>query len=155
MNFIRIDLETQRETLIQFRKDSFAVSFGSIEKFGDEEDYLKWVAAKSIQFPDGFILVMEDERPIGQLELTLTEYEGRIIGYVNLYYLIPDKRGCGLGRKLHEYAMGFFAKNGVKEYHLRVSPSNLAALSFYRKAGMEEIGPELDEKVIRMRGFLT
>ncbi|WKA52840.1 GNAT family N-acetyltransferase [Planococcus liqunii] len=151
----RIDLETQREILIQFRKDSFAVSFGSTQEFGDEEDYLKWVAAKSLQFPDGFMVVMEDERPIGQLELTLTVYEERSIGYVNLYYLIPDKRGLGLGKTLHEYALNFFIENGVKEYHLRVSPSNLPALSFYRNAGMEEIGLELGGKVIRMRGFLA
>lgn len=155
MNFIRIDLEKQRDILIQFRKDSFAASFGSTEGFGDVGDYLDWLTANSIQFPDGFMMVMEEERPIGQLELTLTEYEGRIIGYVNLYYLIPDKRGCGFGRKLHEYALDFFSENGAKEYHLRVSPTNLPALTFYQKAGMKEIGLELGGKVIRMRGFLT
>jgi len=155
MVFIRFNLETHRETLIQFRKDSFAISFGSTEEFGDEQDYLEWAFAKSIQVPNGFMMVMEDEWPIGQLELTLTEYEGRRIGYVNLYYLIPDKRGFDLGRKMHEYALNFFRENGVQEYHLRVSPTNSPALSFYQNAGMEEIGLELGGKVIRMRGFLT
>lgn len=154
MRFEHIEVKKHRNYVIPFRKDSFIVSFGSDQDFGDEEDYLDWLNEKASQFPEGFVVVTEDEIPIGQLELTIVEYEGRSIGYVNLYYLIPEKRGIGLGKKLHEYAVGFFRKQAVSEFHLRVSPNNDSAISFYRKNGLKELGSEVDGKVIRMKGIV-
>lgn len=46
---------------------------------------------------------MENGTPIGQIELTIRQNEGQRIGYINLYYIVPDKFGEGLGQKLHEY----------------------------------------------------
>ena len=152
MHFEPIDVNEHGELIISFRRDSFLLSFGSDKDFGNVEEYLEWVKVKSNQYPDGFVLVMESGEPIGQLELTIKEYKGSKVGYVNLYYLIPEKRGMGLGKELHRYALCFFEKYGVKEFHLRVSPTNRNALSFYRKNGMQEVGFELEGKVIRMKG---
>ncbi|WP_308639555.1 GNAT family N-acetyltransferase [Paenibacillus silvisoli] len=154
MHFQPIDVTKHRKFIIPFRRDSFIVSFGSDKDFGNEEEYIDWVDAKSRQFPEGFVLAMENEIPIGQLELTIIEHNDSKIGYVNLYYLIPEKRGIGLGKALHQYALQFFGNNGVQEYHLRVSPSNQNACKFYHKNGMQQIGFEQDGKVIRMRGTL-
>lgn len=151
IHFEQIDLKKDRETLIQFRKDSFIVSFGNAEGF-DNEEYIDWLAEKKQLFPDGFVLAKERNLPIGQLELSVREYEGKDIGYVHLYYLIPDKRGTGLGRILHHYTLDFFKKSDIEEYHLRVAPNNEQAIRFYLKNGMEKLGEELDGKVIRMRG---
>jgi RimJ/RimL family protein N-acetyltransferase len=96
--------------------------------------------------------VFENGEPIGQLELTMKQYEGKEIGFVNLYYLTPEKRGKGFSSKLHEYALNFFKARNLKEYHLRVSPSNQNALDFYAKNGMKKIKSEMDAKVIRMSG---
>lgn len=154
MQFEQINLDENRDTVISFRKDSFQVSFGNIDSFGDEAVYLNWLAEKIKLFPEGFVFVKEFGEIIGQLELTLREFEERKIGYVNLYYLIPSKRGNGRGKELHQYARQFFEKNKVREFHLRVAPENYAAIKFYKKIGMEEVGPEVDGKVIRMKGEL-
>lgn len=154
MNFEEIDIKKHRDTVVAFRKDSFYVSFGDTTGFGDEKEYLHWLDEKISTFPKGFILVEEDGKYIGQLELTVREYEGNNIGYVNLYYLIPEMRGKGRGKELHSYALQFFGDSKISEYHLRVSPSNAAAIKFYRKMGMEEVGQEVDGKVIRMKGYL-
>ncbi|OLS02007.1 GNAT family N-acetyltransferase [Tissierella creatinophila] len=124
MKFEPIDIKKHRDYIILFRRDSFVVSFGTDEEFGDEEEYLNWIKASASEFPDGFVMAWEDEIPIGQIELTIRKYEGKTIGYTNLYYLIPEKRGLGLGKELHRYALQFFRKHGISEYHLRVSPSN-------------------------------
>jgi len=113
-----------------------------------------WLKEKIKAFPDGFVLIEEKGKNIGQLELTIREFEGKNIGYVNLYYLIPDMRGKGKGKVLHNYTRQFFKNQHVDEFHLRVSPSNASALAFYRKLGMKEIGPEVGGKVIRMKGKL-
>ncbi len=154
LHFKPIDINKYRKHIIQFRRDSFIVSFGTDENFGDEKDYIDWLVKKSGEFPQGFLMVMEDGSPIGQIELTIVEYEGSKIGYINLYYLIPKKRGYGLGDELHKYALGFFYKHNVEEYHLRVSPDNKYALSFYHKKGLIEMGKEHGGKVIRMKGIL-
>ena len=82
----------------------------------------------------------------------MKEYEGKEIGYVNLYYLVAEKRGIGLGSLLHAYAIQFFKDHNVKEYHLRVSPTNEQAIAFYKKNGMQKLKVEMDGKVIRMAG---
>lgn len=92
MRFESIDTKKHRDYLILFRRDSFVVSFGTDEELGDEKEYLDWVKARSSEFPDGFVMVWEDEIPIWQIELTIREYEGNPIGYINLYYLIPGKQ---------------------------------------------------------------
>jgi len=100
------------------------------------------------------MLLIENGVPVGQLELSIKKYEERDIGYINLYYLIPEKRGSGLGAQLHNYAMDYFKNNNVYEYHLRVSPTNEQAIAFYRKNGMKEFKSEMDGKVIRMVGSI-
>lgn len=152
MEFIPIDIEQHREYIIPFRKDSFIVSFGTDEGFGEIPQYLDWVHLQVQKNPKGFVLAVENGLPIGQLELTVKEYEGKEIGYVNLYYLVPEKRGIGLGSQLHAYSLQFFKDHGVKEYHLRVSPTNTQALNFYKKNGMKPIDVEFDGKVLRMAG---
>ena len=154
MHFEEIDIKKHRNIVVEFRKDSFKVSFGNISGFGKEEDNLRWLFEKTKDFPKGFVLVEEDGEYIGQLELTIREFKGNDIGYVNLYYLIPEMRGLGKGKELHNYAKQFFKNNNLCDYHLRVSPLNAAAIKFYRKIGMEEVSPEVDGKVIRMKGFL-
>ena len=89
MNLQKIDIDKHRDVIISFRRDSFKVSFGTDQDF-DEEEYVRWVQDQSALFPDGFILLMEKGVPIGQLELTVKDYEDSKIGYVNLYYLIPE-----------------------------------------------------------------
>jgi RimJ/RimL family protein N-acetyltransferase len=153
VQFITIRTKSHQDIAIRFRKDSFRVSFGSSTNF-DEQDYLIYLKEKTNEFPDGFVLVKENDEFIGQLELSIREYEGKRIGYVHLYYLIENMRGKGKGSELHSYTKQFFKKHGVTEFHLRVSPTNESAINFYRKLGSEKIGPEVDGKVIRMKGRL-
>ncbi|KMK95216.1 GNAT family N-acetyltransferase [Rossellomorea marisflavi] len=154
MDLQKIDVDKHREIIVSFRRDSFRVSFGTNRDF-DEKEYVRWVEKQSDLFPDGFILLMEEGVPIGQLELTVKDYEDSKIGYVNLYYLIPERRGSGMGNKLHQYSLQFFRTHGVSEYHLRVSPSNHQALGFYRRIGMRECKKEFGGTVIRMRGTVS
>jgi RimJ/RimL family protein N-acetyltransferase len=151
MRFKTIELETQEQLVFDFRKDSFAVSFNDTSGFVEEE-YLEWLKEKINLFPDGFVMVEKESEIIGQMELSIREYEGRLIGYVHLYYLKEPYRHKGYGKEIHRYALAFFSKHNVDEYHLRVSPTNTPALKFYNNLGMKEAGIEEEGKVIRMRG---
>lgn len=153
MQFVPIDVDKHRNIIVHNRRDSFIVSFGDAHNF-NEKDYVNWVKVKAKEFPQGFVLVEEGGDYIGQLELSIREFDGKRIGYVHLYYVMPEMRGKGKGAKLHDYATRFFMENDVEEFHLRVSPTNTPAIQFYKKLGMEKIGKEVEGKVIRMKGYL-
>ncbi|MFC5648563.1 GNAT family N-acetyltransferase [Paenibacillus solisilvae] len=147
MQFRTIDTKNDRDTIITFRRDSFMVSYGSDEGLGDEDAYVLLIEERVRKFPEGLVLVEEVGKIIGQIELQIRNYEGRDIGYVNLFYLIPEFRGKGYGLKLLEYAENFFRKYLVNEYHLKVSPTNVRALRFYEKYGLKKLKEEKQKNV--------
>lgn len=153
VDFIPFEMSKHKQDILSFRKDAYRVSFGSADDF-IEEKYLKWLQEQLVKFPKGFALLVEDGEPIGQVELSIMEYEGRKIGYVHLFYLISEKRNIGLGSLLHDYAIEFFKENFVTEYHLRVAKTNQQAIAFYKKKGMKRVKTELDGKVFRMAGTI-
>ncbi|MGE6936263.1 GNAT family N-acetyltransferase [Peribacillus muralis] len=153
--FRTIDIDKVKNIIIAFRKDSYVVSFGSEAGFGDEQSYLNRIKERVSQFPDGQVIIERDRKPIGQMELQIRQYDGAEIGYVNLFYLIPEYRGKGLGKELVGYAESFFRKFGVSEYQLRVSPDNQDALRLYSKSGMVKLREENERyPVWRMSKFL-
>lgn len=152
MEFRTIDPILDREMIIAFRKDSYVVSFGDSSGFGDEDDYVTRISERVLRFPEGQVIVEEDGLAIGQLELQIVRYEGREIGYANLFYLVTDYRGKGRGSELISYAESFFRKQGVKEYQLKVSLDNHRAISLYERSGMHKLQVErLQNSVWRMR----
>lgn len=54
MVFEEIDIKKHRDTVVEFLKCSFKVSFGDTSGFGKEEDYLRWLDDKIRDFPEGF-----------------------------------------------------------------------------------------------------
>jgi ribosomal protein S18 acetylase RimI-like enzyme len=62
------------------------------------------------------------------------------MGYVNLFYLVPEWRGKGLGRLLHEHAVAVFAARGLRGIRLSVSHTNEHAMRFYRRLGWKRVG---------------
>jgi ribosomal protein S18 acetylase RimI-like enzyme len=142
LNFRTIDIENDKDMIIKFRKDSYIVSFGSEEGFGDEMAYINRIKERVNKFPHGQIIIEEDEEPIGQMELQIREYNGIEIGYVNLFYLIAEYRSKGLGKELIRYAERFFRQYNVSEYHLRVSPTNQRAIRLYNNSGLVKLREE-------------
>ncbi|MGM0885975.1 MAG: GNAT family N-acetyltransferase [Bacillota bacterium] len=155
MIFRTIDMDKDKDLIIKFRKDSFVVSFGTDAGFGDENAYLQRMEERVRNFPDGQVILEKGQEPIGQMELQIREYEGTEIGYVNLFYLIPEYRSKGLGKELVRYAENFFRKFNVSEYHLRVSPDNQRAIRLYTNSGMIKIKEENEKNPVwRMRKSL-
>lgn len=140
--FRRINVEKDHETLLKFRKDSFLVSLGTADTFGDPNQYLAWMALQTVFYPDGFLLMEHDGKVVGQLEVETITYQGRQVGYVDLFYLIPGYRGKGYGKIQVDRAESYLRSQGMLEYHLRVSATNKYAIRFYDKHGFHLLKEE-------------
>ncbi|SDN65188.1 hypothetical protein [Alkalicoccus daliensis] len=77
MRFKTIHPTEHKRTVLEFRKDSFRVSFGDTSGFGEEAAYLYWLEKKVSEFPAGFVLIEDKGNFIGQLELSIRAYEGQ------------------------------------------------------------------------------
>ena len=89
------------------------------------------------------------------MELQILEFDGKEIGYVNLFYLTPEYRGKGLGKELIRYAENFFRISNVSEYHLLVAPTNQRAIHLFTKSGVIKLMEENEKYLVyRMRKLL-
>jgi ribosomal protein S18 acetylase RimI-like enzyme len=137
-----VDLDAHASVCIAFRRDSFICSFG-VDNFFEEAGpdgalYIELLRPRTAKFPDGYVHVWHEGKIVGQMEMQILEDPRR--GYVNLFYLIEEMRGAGVGGELQEYAMDFMRRQGVRIVQLSVSPTNSQALGFYRKHGWRDLG---------------
>ncbi|KAM3099112.1 GNAT family N-acetyltransferase [Phormidesmis sp. 146-12] len=148
LEFKPINLELHQELCIQFRADSFVCSFGSSDRFYQEDasgaKYLQWLKQRMTEMPNSCVHIWKGEQIIGQIEMQRWRLNPEA-GYVNLFYLTPEFRGQGLGQQLDRYAASFFKQLGCKTARLNVSPTNLGAMRFYLKYGWVDLGQRTDD----------
>jgi len=152
-----IDLARHAADCIAFRRDAYLASFGTSqgidEEMGaDNARYLEGLCARIAQVPEGNAHLWSGERIVGQTEMRLAEGEAGV-GYVNLFYLLPEFRGKGLGRMLHEHAVAVFARLGRRTLRLSVSARNAAAIAFYRKLGWVTVGERASREPMQIMEF--
>ena len=152
--FKPIDIERHGQICIHFSEDAYTASFVNADKFHKEdgkgsERYLAWLKEKIENDPRSCMHIWSGEEIIGQLVLEQFKFD-REIGYVNLYYLIPEKRGLGLSRHLDEYACLYLKSLGLSRARLSVSPTNRRALAYYKKQGWRDIGPRPDHPEVNL-----
>jgi len=140
-----VDFKNHLETCIRFREDSFIVSFGSADRFYEEdgkggERYIDRLKQKYEQDPESVVHIWHGNEIIGQMELGQFRIDPSR-GYVNLYYLVPEQRGRGYSASLEKYTEYYMKMKNYKLARLSVSPSNKRAFSFYLKNGWRDLGP--------------
>jgi ribosomal protein S18 acetylase RimI-like enzyme len=84
--------------------------------------------------PDGF----------AQLRFRTSLYTGALDAYLEELYVVPERRGRGLGRALLEAAMEHARGRGTAHIDLGTSEDDVAARALYESAGFtnREGGPE-------------
>lgn len=84
--------------------------------------------------PDGF----------AQLRFRISLYTGALDAYLEELYVVPERRGHGLGRALLEAAMDHARARGAAHIDVNTSVADTAAQALYESAGFtnREGGPE-------------
>jgi GNAT superfamily N-acetyltransferase len=155
LHFAPIDLGKHARLCIEFRLDSYVCSFGTTDKFyvdnTNEQAYVDWLRVSMQELPGSCVHLWQGAEIIGQLELQRS-VTGPEIGYVNLYYLVADARGSGVGGRLDDYGCAFFADLGLTQAWLNVRPSNDRAIRHYEKHGWQNLGVDAWHPEILMFG---
>ena len=149
-----VQLDLHKDTCITCREDSFVVSFGDAKKFHEEdgkggERYIEWLKGKISIDALTVVHIWQENEIIGQIEMG-GPFKDPLCGYINLYYLIPSKRGAGLGKTLDQHAMNYFKNKHMERVQLSVSPTNFQAVSYYKKMGWIDLGPREGHPEVHM-----
>lgn len=137
-----------------FRADSFEVSFGSSEPFFSEwgrrgERYLEHLRTRMAELPGSCVHAWLGDALIGQVELRGGR-EDPSEGYINLYYLIPERWGAGYAPELERHSIAWFQEHGLSRAALGVSPANTRAIRFYTKQGWVDSGVHPRHPAVRI-----
>ncbi len=157
LEFKAINITEHRDLVVKFRADSFFTSFGHDRDFWGEDGqgdkrYLDILAKKLT--PENLLAfhVWQNNQIIGQMELDFY-FGDKNIGYINLFYLIPEVRGSGVSHQLDQFATDFFKKLKVPKMLLSVSPTNPRAIAYYKKNGWTDLGPRFSQEELEKNKF--
>jgi ribosomal protein S18 acetylase RimI-like enzyme len=154
-----IDVVRDRELIIRYASDLFAISFGESrfkDQFGsDGQGYPAWIADKQAVDPTYAALALLSDVPVGMVVVGAWP-DDHAIGYVYHYYLAPHVRGCGLATQLDHFAVSKLSDAGHSDARLSVAAANERAIRFYGKQGWAPAGPRPDQPgILYMRRCLN
>jgi ribosomal protein S18 acetylase RimI-like enzyme len=112
----RFDSEYEQETP---DAETLATHYATLLERGEV------VALLAGEGPDGFV----------QFRLKTSHYTGEPDAYIEELYVVPDRRGQGLGRALLEAAMEVARERGATHIDLATSEADTEALGLYESAG--------------------
>ena len=91
-----------------------------------------------------YLLVFEDDTPIGYAKLGLNEKPEQLAGknpiQIDKIYFLEDKQRSGYGAQLMEHILQLAKENNFQALWVKVWEKNTAGLGFYQKMGFEKIG---------------
>ena len=105
----------------------------------NSERYLDFLSKRIGLDPNYVVFALEDDNVIGLIELGPYRVDDTI-GYVNLYYVVPEARNRGVGKQRDDYATSYLKSKGFAKARLSVSPTNVAATKFYSRRGWRDLG---------------
>lgn len=133
LTFRRINPDVDGPMCYANYRDAAVATFGPTTQSANPRRYLPWLRSRAEEFPDGHVLAFLGLDCVGQLELQVPY--GSDAGYVNLFYVSPDFRSQGLGRRLHDFAEQYFRSWEADRIELDVSKTNDRAIGFYKHLG--------------------
>jgi ribosomal protein S18 acetylase RimI-like enzyme len=144
---------TRAETSIRLASAADALTFGRLlhafnAEFGESSPAAEVIAERALPLIEGgeVTVLLAGDGPDGFAELRFRPslYTGALDAYLEELYVVPERRGHGLGRALLEATMGHARERGAARIDLNTSEADAAALALYDSAGFtnREGGPD-------------
>jgi GNAT superfamily N-acetyltransferase len=90
------------------------------------------------------VLMAEEASGLALLRFRPSLWHGGLDSYLEELYVVPGRRGEGLGRALMEAAIDVARAQGAKEMHLATSETDVAARALYESLGFNNRGGRPD-----------
>jgi ribosomal protein S18 acetylase RimI-like enzyme len=143
----------EAQTPIRLASAADAVTFGTLlhafnVEFGDSTPNADVIAERAAPLIESgeLVVLLAGEGPDGFAELRFRPslYTGALDAYLEELYVVPERRGQGLGRALLEAAMKCARERGAAHIDLGTSEDDVAARALYESAGFtnREGGPD-------------
>ena len=104
---------------------------------------LEAAVARLIELPDrgALLLALDGNEPVGlgALAYTWTLEHGGLVAWLDELYVIPPRRGEGLGRALLAAACDLATRAGCAAIELEVDAAHRRAENLYRRAGFQPL----------------
>jgi ribosomal protein S18 acetylase RimI-like enzyme len=108
-------------------------------EFGESEPAAEVIAERAAPLIESgevtVLFVGEGPDGFAQLRFRPSLYTGALDAYLEELYVVPERRGHGLGRALLEAAMDHAREHGAARIDLGTSEDDLAARALYESAG--------------------
>ncbi|HXV96431.1 MAG TPA: GNAT family N-acetyltransferase, partial [Gaiellaceae bacterium] len=108
-------------------------------EFGDPTPAAEVIAQRAAPLLESgeVVVLFAGDGPEGFAELRFRPslYTGALDAYLEELYVVPERRGQGMGRALLEAAMGEARTRGAARIDLNTSVEDLAAIALYESAG--------------------
>ncbi len=153
LDFRPVDLNRHGGLCVRFREDMLRCAFGSARPGISAEDahrYLQLLHRRESELPGSVVHAWRADCIVGQVEMSRHEGDATI-GYIHLFYVVPEWRSKGAGPLLEAHAAGFLWRAGCTRLRLSVSETNPRARMFYLRHGWVDIGPRRDQPALRLR----
>ncbi|MDR3310491.1 MAG: GNAT family N-acetyltransferase [Oscillospiraceae bacterium] len=116
-------------------RETFRLTFGSEIADSDLAKELDRTRGYSEKSPDSSVIGTVGGTPAAIAQLEKRAGGGGSFGWVHFYYVSPQFRGNGYGRKLVDYSVEYFRNFELTRFYLRVAEINAGAIQFYLKCG--------------------
>ncbi len=119
---------------------------------GSEEEFRRFLTRIVSSREDVIILVAEVDGEvvgflIGMVRERTPVFIRSIHGYITDIYVDPGFRRRGIGRRLVETAVEWFAARGLDHVRLQVAAANAAGIAFWKNLGFEDYFLELWKEI--------
>lgn len=139
--FVPLDLNRQADLYLEWRKDGWLASHGTMDHF-DGEGFLS-VARQNFDYAsDSILIAYAKDTPVGMIQLDQHQEAKDGVGRVPFLYIRPEYRSKGYGVQLLGQAVAVYRKQGRNRLRLRCAPENSRAKQFYHRYGFRKIGEE-------------
>lgn len=146
--------EADAEAVCAFQEETYALNFPSFHfTSGFAQAFRHDLRRAALDHHHGLFVFDErrDEKSIlaGFLWLVICEnnWTGERYGYINNVYIVPTRRGQGLGHELMRHTDDFFRSRGVRRIRLTVTASNREAASLYEHTGYHVARWEMEKEL--------
>ena len=139
--FRPLDFAAESDFYSEARREAWENIHGTMAGY-DGEGFLRDAKAHSDYDRRSVMVAMQEEKPVGILQMDLTRDADKGVGGIPFFYLIPELRCRGFGIQLIGQAVSTYRPLGRDHLRLRCAPENLRARRFYERYGFYKIGEE-------------